>query len=239
MTPRRIGLAAIVAGTAAYAALLVPAIGTHVPGWLVPAVITAGVVGVVMVLAAPVVRGSVNFAAALGVALAAVLVAPAVALAELAGHHQGALDTPFEPLAAARAQADATANLTRIRQVTAPRLEDAALGHPDLAATQTSAAAAAFIYVTGKEVLPIGGFTGTIPEPTVSQLLTDIRDRKFRVLIAFNTGDPRLAQVAAASARSLAPPTYICGSLGTAPGLASRPGQSGLEVQAQGERRLG
>ena len=153
------------------------------------------------------------------------LVAPAVASAELAGHHQGALDTPFEPLAAARAQADATANLTRIRLVTALRLEDAADGDPDLAATQTSAVAAAFIYVTGQEVLPIGGFTGTIPEPTAGQLLTDIRDRKFRVLIAFSTRDPRLAQVASACT-PLARPTYVCDSQAAAPTAPVSPASS-------------
>jgi 4-amino-4-deoxy-L-arabinose transferase-like glycosyltransferase len=213
---RCLGLVVIIAGTTAYAAGLVPAVGSHVPGWLVPAVIAAGAVAIVVVLAALVIRGPVIGAVALALALVSGLVAPAVASAELAGHHQGALDTPFEPLAAARAQADATANLTRIRQVTALRLEDAALGDPDLAATQTSAVAAAFIYVTGKEVLPIGGFTGTIPEPTASQLLTDIRERKFRVLIAFNTDDLRLAQVASACT-PLTPPTYVCGPPNTAP----------------------
>ena len=35
-----------------------------------------------------------------------------------------------------------------------------------LMATQTSAVAAPFIYDSGREVLPIGGFTGTIPEPS-------------------------------------------------------------------------
>jgi 4-amino-4-deoxy-L-arabinose transferase-like glycosyltransferase len=206
---RRLGLVVIIAGTTAYAAGLVPATGSHVPGWLVPAVIAAGAVAIVVVLAALVIRGPALAAVALTLALASGLVAPAVASAELAGHHQGALDTPFEPLAAARAQDDATANLTQIRLVTAVLLEDDADGDPDLAATQTSALAAAFIYVTGREVLPIGGFTGTIPEPTAAQLLTDIRDRKFRLVIALSTRDPRLALIASVCTR-LARSSYLC-----------------------------
>ena len=80
--------------------------------------------------------------------------------------------------------------LTRIEDVSAPDLEDASVGDQDLAATQTSAVAADFIYATGYEVLPIGGFTGTIPSPTLGQLQADIRNRRFRTVIAFSTHDP-------------------------------------------------
>ncbi len=201
----RLGLAVIVAVTAADAAWLIPATGTHVPGWLIKAVIVAGVIGAIVVLAAP----AANFAAALAVAVASLLIAPAVASAELAGHSQGALDTPFEPPRLAASIDATTTGLARIRTVTALRLEDAAEGDPDLAATQTSAAAAAFIYVTGKEVLPIGGFTGTIPEPTLSQLQADIRDRRFRVVIAFSAADSRMAWIESSCA-GLAPPTWVC-----------------------------
>lgn len=37
-------------------------------------------------------------------------------------------------------------------------------------ATQASALAAPFIWASGKEVLPVGGFTGTIPEPSLPAL---------------------------------------------------------------------
>jgi hypothetical protein len=166
--PRRTGLAAIVAGTAAYAAWLVPATGAHVPGWLVPAVIAAGAVGTVMVL-----------------------------------------DTPFEPVKLAQGIDDTMTAVTRVQTVTALRLEDADDGAPDLLATQTSAAAAGFIYATGREVLPIGGFTGTIPSPTLSQLQADIRAGRFRIVVVFSTSDPRMAWIAA-NCVPLARPTYDC-----------------------------
>lgn len=201
----RTGLAVIAAGTAAYAAWLVPAIGTHVPGWLVPAVIVAGAVAAAVVLAAP----AANFVAALAVALASVLVVPAVASAGLIWHDEGALDTPFESAQLARSIDATTTTLTRVQDVTALRLKDAAEGDPDLAATQTSALAAVFIYATGQEVLPIGGFTGTIPSPTLSQLQADIRARRFRLVIAPSTRDPRLAWIASHCA-SLTRPIYDC-----------------------------
>ena len=57
-----------------------------------------------------------------------------------------------------------------------PPLEQAARRHqPDLMATQTSAVAAPFIYDSGKEVLPIGGYTGTIPEPSGAAAVDDPR----------------------------------------------------------------
>ena len=54
-----------------------------------------------------------------------------------------------------------------------------------------------FIYDTGLEALPIGGFTGTIPSPTLGQLQDDIRQGKFHLVLAAATGDPRLAWIAA------------------------------------------
>ena len=60
--------------------------------------------------------------------------------------------------------------LTRVETVTALNLENASYGERYLAASQTSAVAADFIFATGREVLPIGRFTGVIPSATLSQL---------------------------------------------------------------------
>jgi 4-amino-4-deoxy-L-arabinose transferase-like glycosyltransferase len=43
----------------------------------------------------------------------------------------------------------------------------------------------------------IGGFTGTIPAPTLSQLQADVRAGQFHLVLAFSTTDPRIAWVAA------------------------------------------
>jgi hypothetical protein len=63
-------------------------------------------------------------------------------------------------------------------------------------ATQ-SAAVAAFFAASGEEVLPIGGFTGTIPSPTPSQLQAGIRAGQFHLVLATSAADPRIAWIAA------------------------------------------
>jgi hypothetical protein len=74
-------------------------------------------------------------------------------------------------------------------------------------ATQTSAVAAPFIYDSGREVLPIGGFTGTIPSPTLARLQAMIARGDFHLVIQAPTVvDPRLVWV-----------TQHCASLGTGP----------------------
>jgi 4-amino-4-deoxy-L-arabinose transferase-like glycosyltransferase len=220
---RRLGLAVIVAATAAYAVWLVPVgTGTDIPGWLVPLLIAAGAGAVAVVLASLVIRGPAMFAAALAVALISGLTGPAVASAVLVQHDQGALDTPFERPATVKAVDAYTVSLTRVQQVTALRLIDAAAGDPDLAAAQTSAAAAVFIYATGREVLPIGGFDGTIPEPTVNQLQADLGEHKFRLVIAFSTGDPRLAFISQVCTRT-AVDLFVCA--GQAAGVPVSSGQ--------------
>ncbi|MGC1285608.1 MAG: hypothetical protein WA895_21915 [Streptosporangiaceae bacterium] len=64
-------------------------------------------------------------------------------------------------------------------------------------ATQTSGLAAPFIWASGKEVLPVGGFTGTIPEPSLPALknLIELND-VHTFLQSPTTADPRLVWVA-------------------------------------------
>ena len=64
-------------------------------------------------------------------------------------------------------------------------------------ATQTAAVAAPFIYDSGLEVVPIGGFTGTIPEPTLASLKAMIAAGDFHLVIqAPRVSDARLVWVA-------------------------------------------
>ena len=92
---RTIGLAVIVAGTAAYAAWLVSS-AAGAPGWLVPAIIAVGIAATGLIVWSLAGRRSVPFAAALVAALVAVSLAPAVASVSLAAHSESAFDTPFE-----------------------------------------------------------------------------------------------------------------------------------------------
>ncbi len=77
-----------------------------------------------------------------------------------------------------------------------PTLEQAQAGAPDLIATQTSVLAAPFIYATGEEVLPIGGYTGHSPEPSVRRLAAEVAHGDFHLVITAATSkDPRVAWV--------------------------------------------
>jgi 4-amino-4-deoxy-L-arabinose transferase-like glycosyltransferase len=191
-----IALAVLVAGTAAYAAWLVPSAGTDVPGWLRPAVIVVGALATVAALAWPVVRRDAVFAAALGAGLLAGSLAPAVGSATLAAGHESAFDTPFEPVRVARTVDTLPQIQAQVSELVAS-IELVQDGAPDLLAAQTAALAAFFATASGEEALPIGGFTGTIPSPTLAQLQADIHAGQFHLVLAEDTSDPRIAWIAA------------------------------------------
>jgi 4-amino-4-deoxy-L-arabinose transferase-like glycosyltransferase len=193
---RTIGLAVVVAGTAAYAAWLVST-SAGAPGWLLPVIIAVGVAatGVVVWSLAP--RRSVPFAAALAAGLVAVSLAPAVASVSLAAHRESAFDTPFE---SARVQEDVALGLGKQAiiavQATIPYWHNAGNGTPYLMAAQSALLPSAIIYDSGLEALPIGGFDGTAPSPTLAQLQTDIRQGLFHLVwISSAATDPRLQWV--------------------------------------------
>ena len=50
-------------------------------------------------------------------------------------------------------------------------------------AAQTSAVAAPYIYATGEEVLPLGGYTGTIPAPSVATTQAMIEAGNFHLAL--------------------------------------------------------
>src|SRR5262249_26240668 len=92
-------LAAVVAVTAVYAVVLLPA--HDAPGWLAP---VAAVLGAVAVVLAPrALRGRVltrtrrRRGAALAASLAACGIVPPVAAATTVADHRGPFDTPFQP----------------------------------------------------------------------------------------------------------------------------------------------
>jgi 4-amino-4-deoxy-L-arabinose transferase-like glycosyltransferase len=196
-TKRRIGVAVIVAASVAYADWLTPGAGTGVPGWLVPATVAAGLVAVAITLWSVTARRDRLLAGALATGLLAVSLAPAVASAELVTHHQGAFDTPFEPAGQRDALAALFVATPKRVALTIPVLQSVQRGAPYLLATQTAALASVFIYDSGLEALPIGGFTGTIPSPTLGQLQADIRAGRFHLVLAGNSQDPRVRWIAA------------------------------------------
>jgi len=189
---RTIGLAILIAATVAYAAWLVATGSTDVPSWLISAVIVIGVAAIVTALAMLTRESNVLFAVALVAGLVAGSFGPAVAAVGLVVRHEGAFDTPFESAGEREGLDYLFLQIPAQVKTTIPLLKRVQNGALYLLATQTSALAAAIILDSGLEVLPIGGFTGTIPSPTLPQLEADIRKgRMHLVLVATNT-DPRM-----------------------------------------------
>ncbi|TCK19896.1 glycosyltransferase family 39 protein [Pseudonocardia endophytica] len=189
----RIAVAVLVLLTAAHAALLSLAPGA--PRGLSAAVLVVGVVAVVLVAVA---RRTAGRTAAAGFALAvvAVLLAPAVASATVVARDEGALDVPFEPARATTAIRGLFVRTPEQVAGTLPVLEQVRAGAPDLMAVQSSAVASVFAEQADEEVLPIGGFTGTGPTPSLDELRADVAAGRFHLVLAFPSHDPRIVWVA-------------------------------------------
>ena len=189
--------------TTGYAAWLLPASGTGLPPWLKPALIGLALAAALspaaaFCLAALTRPPSAGILTAVPVTLSALaaLIVPTVASASVVLSGLGPFETPFEPQ---HVTTDATVFFGggfQAAQVL-PTLEAANRGVPYLMATQTSVLAAPFIWASGQEVLPIGGFTGTIPEPSLGALQSLIQQNDVRTFIQSpSTTDPRLTWIA-------------------------------------------
>jgi len=192
--PRARGISAVaVAASCGYAVWLLPASGVGTVAGLLEAEIVLGVAALMLLVIA---AGTAISKAAIVLATVAMLVVPAAASASVVNNALGPFDTPFEHQPAWKL-ARALGAIGRQTEVLLAPLELAKRLQPDLMATQTAAVAAPFIYDSGQEVLPIGGYTGTIPEPTLSALKAMIARGDFHLVIqAPVVSDPRLEWVA-------------------------------------------
>lgn len=185
--------------TAGYAVWLLPPARPGEPPWLRPMAGAAGVVAALVALvlmAAPRRRPGREAVAALALAGAALLLVPATASVLVVSERLGPFDTPFQPAGATRL----------VHALFAPpwsppdlaSLESVRHGAPYLMATQTSVLASPYIFATGQEVLPLGGYTGTNPVPSVARLARAVREGRFHlVLMSDPAADPATRWIAA------------------------------------------
>ena len=207
-----IGLAVIVGGTVVYAAWLVSS-SARAPGWLATAIIATGAAAAGLIVWSLAGRRSVPFAAALLAGLAAVLLAPAAASVSLAARSQGAFDTPFEPARAQQAIAIGTGKQAIVSARTViPFWQSLENRAPYLMAAQSVGLPSVIIYDTGLEALPIGGYDGTTPSPTLAQLQADIRHGLFHIVWIGSATDPRLRWITTHCSR-LTKRLYDCGTV--------------------------
>jgi 4-amino-4-deoxy-L-arabinose transferase-like glycosyltransferase len=192
-----LAVAAAVLATFGYSVWLLPSAGTGLPSWLRPALIAltaATVAGLGLAIWQR--RSAVIAAIAIALAAAAALVVPAAAAASVVTSGLGPFQTPFEP---ARETRDITAFLSAGFEIqpALAALEKGNVLEPYLMATQTAVLAAPFIWASGREVVPIGGFTGTIPEPTLATLQHMIHGNLVGTFLQSpTTTDPRLTWIA-------------------------------------------
>jgi 4-amino-4-deoxy-L-arabinose transferase-like glycosyltransferase len=141
---------------------------------------------------------------------AAVLLLPAAASVSCVIRGLGPFDTPFE--------SSRTANINHALAASAPaltraiqRLELQTPPGDALFGADTSGYAQNYILYSGREVLPIGGFLGNVPAPTLATLQADISRGyvRFFVLPVSPPGqDPRVRWIESHCVRQPPPPNY-------------------------------
>jgi 4-amino-4-deoxy-L-arabinose transferase-like glycosyltransferase len=197
----RATLAAALVTSVAYGLQLLNG-GAQVPGWLIPAAVCLGAAGVVALLAAALrpERVDPHLGPILALAATAILLLPAVTSILGVTRRLGPFAAPYEPASAvvspAAARHDRQIDLEIVEEISA------AYPAPIAFATDTSTLAGPYILYTGREILPIGGYQGGIPSPTLAQLRRYIASGQVRAfLVPLISSDPRIAWVHAHCAR--------------------------------------
>lgn len=182
--------------TVGYGYWLLPESGTGLPSWLAVVLVAIGACAAISIVSwwvfgeSSVVRSSAVIVSGL-----AMLIVPFVASVSVVTSDLGAFDTPFQSEATTAFLGSFFGAPLQVAS-TIPKLESVRNGAPDLMATQTSVLAASFIFLTGQEVLPIGGYSGTIPEPSVGKLARLVASRQFHLVItAARSSDPRIVWI--------------------------------------------
>lgn len=218
----RYGLAAALLCSVGYGIYLLDG-GTGVPGWLVPVALLAGVVGASALLAPRIAWGRDSRESpqrhsesrvdasrartspleddgaplqgrAVLLAVACALLLPAVASLLIVTRGLGPFAAPYEPASATVSRASAQHTRRLDRQV----VEQLSFTYatPIALATDSSILAAPFILASGREILPIGGFQGGIPAPSLAELRRRIAAGDVRAfLVPVASDDPRVIWV--------------------------------------------
>ena len=217
----RLIVAATVLGCAGYGAYLMSGTASGPVLLTVVALIVAAAAVAQLLLPA---SGRAGHLTAIAFAGAAVLLLPAAASVSCVIRGLGPFDIPFESPGTAHNNqllAAAAPALTRAVQ----RLERQTPPGDALLGTDTSGLAQNFILYSGREVLPIGGFLGNVPAPTLATLRADISRGYVRVFVLPVSPpgpDPRVRWIESHCTRQPRPPhhgpvlaaNFFCG-LGT------------------------
>jgi 4-amino-4-deoxy-L-arabinose transferase-like glycosyltransferase len=229
----RLIVAATVLGCAGYGAYLMSGTASGPALLTVVALVVAAAAVAQLLLPASGRAGQLTAVAFAGVAA---LLLPAAASVSCVVGGLGPFDTPFEASkivhnnqALAAAGPALTAAVQRLELERPPG--DALFG------TDTSGLAQTYILYSGREVLPIGGFLGNVPAPTLAALRADISRgyvRTFVLPVSPEGSDPRVRWIESHCTEEPPPPDhrpvpyadFICGTAAPAPVNRAAPAAS-------------
>jgi hypothetical protein len=173
-----------------------------VPAWIVPTALAIFAVAAGLLLLTPSLQvrlGTRGRPLIPVLACASLIALPASASASTVVRGLGPFDTPFESRQISAATTSFATNwpqFTRFMQ----QIERQQGGFRILLGTDTSGLAAPYILASGREVLPIGGYLGGAPAPTLATLRSDVSNgyvNLFLLPIRPASPDPRLRWIEA------------------------------------------
>ena len=137
-----------------------------------------------------------------------------VASASLVTGGRGPFDTPFQSPEVTAATQGLAGRVQHLSPAVVATFKRGGQGARYPLATYTSLVAAPLIYATGDEVLPIGGFRGSGPSPSLAVLRRLIAAQQLHLVLGPAGADPRMAWVST-HCTHLRPvgliPAYYCG----------------------------
>ena len=142
----------------------------------------------------------------LALVLATAVTASGVAAVSLVTDGLGPFDTPYQPASVTRVTQVEPKETLRSLRPGLVLLQQVNGRDRYLSATYTSIIAAPLIILTGQEIEPIGGFTGTIPSPSLGALIHQVRTGQLQTVIAPPVDDARITWVR--SHCTVVPPTF-------------------------------
>ena len=171
-----------------------------VPAWIAATAVAVFVAAAGLLLLAPWLAGLGRRGGLLipVLACASLIVLPASASASTVARGLGPFDTPFESRQISMATSVRGEEPGAGRHVRAAAREQDQF--PILLGTDTSGLAAPYILASGREVLPIGGYFGAAPAPTLAAVRSDISNgyvQLFLLPIRPASPDPRVRWIEA------------------------------------------
>ena len=102
----------------------------------------------------------------------------------------GPFDSPYQP-AALNAQEHAAATRSAASAIALARAAAKVAPSVSVITNETSSGSSGPIFDTGREFLPVGGFTGRVPSPTLAQFVSDVRAGRVAWVFATVTPHPQ------------------------------------------------